>query len=213
MLTTESLASGHNMKDLNDTKLVSNIKNGINVDDSVTELITRHSGIYIDTVKKHIFQNNKFIDVQEILDEKDTFIYETAIKYNGKSKFSTYLCNRTWWMCKNLWKKKKNKLELPVETEVFDGIDIPEEIKHSDRREEQEKISLMMNLIEEIEDPNIVKILKTRYCPDGNTNAITSYSDISKNVGFSIEWCRKLHNQGIEILKRKAKKEVDFFFQ
>ena len=116
-------------------------------------------------------------------------------------------------MCKNLWKKKKNKLELPVEANVFDGlVGSQDMIEHDNREEEQEKISLMINLIDQIEDPNIAKILKIRYCPEGNTNSITSYSDISKTVGFSIEWCRKLHNQGIEILKRKAKKEVDFFF-
>ena len=116
-------------------------------------------------------------------------------------------------MCKNLWKKKKNKLELPVEASVFDGIPESPDIQYDDRVEEREKITLMLNLIEQIEDPNIIKILKTRYCPVGDTNKITSYSEISKSVGFSIEWCRKLHNQGIEILKKKAQKEVEFFFE
>ena len=76
-------------------------------DESLTELISRHSGIYVYIVDQYSRNERIRMNKKSILDEKDYMIYKSALDYDPgrNSKFSTFLANQTKWKCQ----KKKIK--------------------------------------------------------------------------------------------------------
>jgi hypothetical protein len=50
--------NGQHMDNLSDIELINNIKRNRDVDDCLRELIDRHSGIYLDMVKKLLTKKN-----------------------------------------------------------------------------------------------------------------------------------------------------------
>ena len=95
------------IESLTDSSLTSLIKEE-NSEEALNELISRHSGIYVDMLKKfggHCLTQNQVMD---IMGDKDYVIYKAALEYDEtKAKFSTHLANKTKWMC--LTQKTKNK--------------------------------------------------------------------------------------------------------
>ena len=75
---------------------------------ALQELISRHSGIYVDMLKKFGYKSLSYNQINDIMQEKDYVIYRAALEYNPeKAKFSTHLANKTKYMC--LTQKTKNK--------------------------------------------------------------------------------------------------------
>ena len=63
-------------------------------ENSIKELIDRHSGIYVDMVNKYIPESNEGLNKEDVLQDKDFCIYDAAIKYR---------------MSKFLWSNKQNR--------------------------------------------------------------------------------------------------------
>ena len=75
---------------------------------ALQELISRHSGIYVDMLKKFGYSSLSVNQICDIMQDKDYVIYKAALEYNPqKAKFSTHLANKTKYMC--LTQKTKNK--------------------------------------------------------------------------------------------------------
>ena len=93
---------------LSDNQLVKNIQNSIDSENSLKELVSRHSGIYLDMVHGYSSKNNTS-SMEEMIKEKEYEIYVSALNYNPNkgAKFSTYLGNQTKWKCLNILNKKK----------------------------------------------------------------------------------------------------------
>lgn len=95
------------IEDLTDCALTDLIKRE-NSEDALNELILRHSGIYVDMLKKFGFKCLTNNQVQDIMSEKDYVIYKAALEYDeNKAKFSTHLANKAKYLC--LTQKTKNK--------------------------------------------------------------------------------------------------------
>ena len=80
-------------KKLTDNQLVQNVKDNNAADSAIKELILRHSGIFISIVTSHFERSNFLKFGLELIQEKDYYIYQAALKYNPskKTKFSTML--------------------------------------------------------------------------------------------------------------------------
>ena len=104
------------IKTLEDYQLVENIKNNQLINDSLKELINRHTGIYLDIVNKYT-QNSNTTNKLDLIDEKDYNIYQAALKYQDDrgTKFPTFLGNETKWICLHKHNKRKKDPQLSIE--------------------------------------------------------------------------------------------------
>ena len=87
------------IEDLTDSALTEMIRSENN-EKALNELISRHSGIYVDMIKR--FGSNCLTQnqIQDIMKDKDYTIYRAALEYDeNKAKFSTHLANKTKYMC------------------------------------------------------------------------------------------------------------------
>ena len=96
-----------------DLILINNIKKGKDIDKSLMELISRHSGIYVNMIEAFAAKTSNYINYNELIEEKDYHIYKSVLKFDCKrgTKFSTHLGNETRWMCLNLYNKNKKNNE------------------------------------------------------------------------------------------------------
>ena len=96
-----------------DLSLIFNIKE-TNDEDSLLELIDRHSGIFHSMVNQFMSHPQCSLDKSQLVGEKDSTIYSSALNYDPdrKTKFSTHLANQTKWKCLNIINKKKKRKEF-----------------------------------------------------------------------------------------------------
>ena len=63
------------IQELSDLELIENVQSEKDVQDSLTQLIERHSGIYLDMVNVYASPNSPFIDYEDLIkDPKETLI-------------------------------------------------------------------------------------------------------------------------------------------
>ena len=99
-----------------DLNLIQKIKDK-NDNDSIKELINRHSGIYHTVFSKYYKNDFKSINSDISIEDKDYIIYSTALTFDPsrETKFSTYLANETRWKCLSSINKSKRKKESYIE--------------------------------------------------------------------------------------------------
>jgi len=84
------------INELTDSELAENVKNDIDVADSLKELRVRHSGIFYKKANGY----SGIMEIDDLRENPLTFFYEAAKKFDPeKSKFSTWVGNRTFWTC------------------------------------------------------------------------------------------------------------------
>ena len=122
------------MEILSDSDLIQNIKNAKNVEESLLELIDRHSGIYLEMVNSFLKNCNNDSLKNDIVCEKDLIIYNSALKYDSSkgTKFSTFLGNEAKWTCLNASNKNKKFLELTDQNFDFHTLKEEKEIEKDD---------------------------------------------------------------------------------
>ena len=185
-----------------DKDLIRNLKVGENINESLSEIINRHSGIFITMVNAYTPQPMK----QEIIEDKNYYIYQTALKYDESrnTKFSTYLGSETRWMCLNNYNKSKKKTETdlkPLENLVYQG-DVSKEVQFEDSLKEVLKITKTHP------DKRVGKIFQLRYGGYDRGNKLMPWSKVSKHVGLSVQGSINVHDQAIESIKVKLEKEI-----
>lgn len=180
-----------------DLSLIEKIKNDKD-EQSLKNLIDKHSGIYIDTVNKTISNASFFIDKNEILDDKDYYIYEAALKFepDRKVKFSTYLAYETRWRCLNIYNKHKKFQRVPLD-ENFQNQ--PEKSFFLDDLQAQEYIEMIVNLAKEQKDPRIKKIIDMRYGLSYNKSH--GWKEVAASLNMSIQGCIDIHDKFIKKIK------------
>lgn len=184
-----------NFSELTDKKLSDNIKNEVNDNESLKELISRHSNLVINMVNSIMCDPNHALNKKQILEEKDFFIYKTALKFKSDkgAKFSTHLGNEIKWACLNIYNRKKNKPKLKIEDV---GSLHSEENIICNIEENDDKLRIQ-EIIDQIEDERARRILELRYTI-GLKNKVMPWRLISKDIGLSIQGCINLHNKTIK---------------
>ena len=193
------------LQNLSDQELVSLIQTQSNSNDCLKELVSRHSGIYIDMINNYVPGNTIFTNKDELIADKEYNIYQAALKYDPtrKTKFSTYLGNETKWMCLNIYNKNKRHPEIATENELLESNSHINTHEH-EKNIEKELFKKVMSIIEEYPDDRISQIFDMRYI-EGSKNKVMPWKNISDKLDMSIQGCINIHNSTIAKLKIKLK--------
>ena len=177
-----------------------------NNEDALDELISRHSGIYVDMLKKFGFKSLTQNQVQDIMADKDYVIYRAALEYDpSRAKFSTHLANKTKWMClTQKTKNKKNKVSSTFEDVQYsqkDGGSTPAEACDTN-----DSFSRIINLIKKHKDKRLQTIFHERYfCGEGGK--LKPWKDVAKKINLSAQGCINIHDRAIKELNNKINNE------
>lgn len=194
-----------------DSELINNIKNQHDVEESLNELVERHSGIYIDMVNAYSSNDNTFIDKEELIQDKEYKIYLAALKYDETkgAKFSTYLGNETKWGCLNTYNRNKRR---PIfNSEYIENMSEgePDESNDIERSIEKDAFNKVLHLIDHHPDKRVEKIFNMRYI-EGNKNKVMPWKNIGDSLNLSIQGCINIHNSAIKDIQNELKGEINF---
>jgi len=182
-----------------DIQLINKVKNSRD-ENSLKELIERHSGIYVEMVNKYLPNSMEGINKNDVLEDKNFCIYDAAIKFdeNKKAKFSTYIGNLARWKCLNIYNKK---IKFPQES-IFEDFS-RKNIRFSQSEtldiEKEEDIKNVFKIINNSGDLRVQKIFKMRY-QDGKK--LTPWKKIAKKLDLSIQGCINIHNKHLTEIKK-----------
>lgn len=192
---------------LSDNELVKNIQNSVNSEDSLKELVSRHSGIYLDMVHGYTSNSNPST-MDEMIKEKEYEIYVSALNYNPDkgAKFSTYLGNQTKWKCLNKYNKSKREGLTPLEEQALDFFSTKLAPVQEGFSAREEIFSKIMDYANSYPDIRVGKIFHLRYV-EGKNNNVMPWKNISSELGMSIQGCINIHNSIIEKIQKKFDKE------
>ncbi len=195
------------MEILSDSDLIENIKNANNVDESLQELINRHSGIYLEMVNAFLRNCNNDSLKDDIVSEKDLIIYNSALKYDSTkgTKFSTFLGNEAKWTCLNASNKNKKFLELNDQNFDFQTLKEEKEVEKEDLK--NQILHKFKKHLDVYPDKRVSKIFNMRY---ENVNKLTPWRKISKEMDLSIQGCINIHNSALKTIAKKIKLEYEF---
>lgn len=192
------------MINLEDLDLINKVKSGEqDSSDAMCEIIDRHSGIFIEMINQFIPCNNIYCNKDDIISEKDFYIYKAVLKYdeNRGTKFSTHLGNEAKWLCLNTYNKNKNRATVSSSDKDFDK-DLTEEPHKDSLRKEIFKH--VIKFINSHPDPRVKKIFTMRYI-QGERNKLMPWKKISQELDMSIQGCINIHNSIIKNLQKKVK--------
>lgn len=183
---------------ITDKELIVNVKNK-NCNDSLKTLIQRHSALCFDICKKYSSAMSKNgLNVEDVAQEKEFLIYKSVISYNPdkKTKFSTWLGNQVRYHCLNMM--NKNNL-IPTEDSQLDFFINKDNV--FERYSVREQMDYINNLIKQIKDDRIQKVIKIRYFK--NANKKTPWNKVALEIGVSTQTAINLHNKAMKILRNK----------
>lgn len=195
------------MEILSDSDLIENIKNSKNVEESLLELIDRHSGIYLEMVNSFLKNCNNDSLKNDIVSEKDLIIYNSALKYDSSkgTKFSTFLGNEAKWTCLNASNRNKKFLELTDQNFDFHTLKEEKEVGKEDLK--TQILTKFKKHLDVYPGKRVSKIFNMRY---ENTNKLTPWRKISKEMDLSIQGCINIHNSALKTIAKKIKSEYEF---
>lgn len=194
-----------------DNQLIQAVKDDRSANSAIQELILRHSGIFISIVSSHFERGNFLKFGLELIQEKDYYIYQAALKYNPskKTKFSTFLGNEARWLCLNTYNKHKkqaklfnhkhNNLEFLMKTHASD----PDDSLDIDGYEK------ILDIIRSHKDNRVGQIFELRYV-EGKQNKLMPWKNVAKEMNLSIQGCINIHNAAISYVKQTLNKEINY---
>jgi len=184
-----------------DLSLICNIQE-THDQDSLLELIDRHSGIFHSMVNQFMSHPQCCLDKSQLVGEKDSTIYSSALNYDPsrKTKFSTHLANQTKWKCLNILNKKKRQKEFFVdESRNYGEPSCESFVREIDK---DEAFSLFKKCLKKEKDERVKKIIDMRYEVDNNK--LTPWRKIAKELDMSIQGCINIHNRFINKVKKEG---------
>lgn len=193
-----------------DQELVELVKKDAD-NDAMKELVTRHSGIYINMVKSYGGKSFNQNQLSDFINQKDTVIYEAAQQYNPeKSKFSTFLANKTKFLCLS----EKTKFQKNTREVRFDDIDFCQKDSSLNPEEyciEHETMEKILEMIMSYEDERVGKIFHLRYfC--GKGKKMLPWKEVAEKLELSAQSCINIHDRTLELFKNRIKNEQTIKF-
>jgi len=193
-----------------DKELTDNLKLDVDIEESLQELINRHSGIFLDIVTNYIPHNSATGSRSDLINDLEYYIYNAGLKYDHtkNTKFSTFLGNEAKWACLN--QHNKNKKYLNTGTDEYRFM-YEDKIMNQERPFVDEKtLNLIFNIIDNHPDKRVKKIFKLRYV-DPKHNKLTPWKKVSSELSMSIQGCINIHNSAIKVIRKELKKtnEID----
>ena len=193
------------IENLPDSDLTSMIKDENN-ENALHELISRHSGIYVDMLKKFGMSCLTHNQISDIMKDKDYVIYKAALEYDeSKAKFSTHLANKAKYMClTQKTKNKTNRISANYEDIKFRQVDKSRTPDESCKI--NDSFSRILNLIDRHKDKRLKTIFHERYfC--GKRGKLKPWKDVARKINLSAQGCINIHDKAIKELGSKIDNE------
>jgi RNA polymerase sigma factor (sigma-70 family) len=167
-------------------------------DDSLKQLVEKHSGMIFNVGKKYC--PSCHLDLNELNDNKYWIVFQAAKSFNSEkgSKFSTWLGNQVRFFCLN-YKNKNSKL-VPIEDTHLEFFINDLNKKHNLSRQ-KELVDVIIDLFNEISDPNTKNAIYYRYFHD--KERILNYSEIAQILNVTPQTVLNWHNKFIKLAKKK----------
>ena len=171
-------------------------------EDSLLQLIERHSGIYHSMVNHFMSHPQNALDKDQMVNEKDATIYSAAMNYdpNRKTKFSTHLANQTKWKCLNLLNKNKRMKQFFIDEDENHFQPSCESLIADLTRGEVS--SVFETCLKKEKDERVKKIVDMRY--GAGNNKLTPWRHIAEELNMSIQGCINVHNKFINKVKKEG---------
>ena len=184
-----------------DLTLINKIKD-YNDEDSLLELINRHSGIYHTMVNYFLSGNQNVGEKSSLAEEKNLNIYSSALSYdpNRNTKFSTHLANQTKWKCLNIINKKKRNREIYLDDD--NSFIEPSCESFLSQIKKKEVFKVFDSCLKEENDERVKKIVDLRYNTDNNK--VRAWRVIATEMCMSIQGCINIYNKFIQKVKKKT---------
>jgi RNA polymerase sigma factor (sigma-70 family) len=185
------------MNRLKDETLIKKVINN-QCNESLKELVNRHSGMIFNIGKKYCSPCN--LDINELNDNKYWIIFNAAKSYNAEkgSKFSTWLGNQIRFFCLN-FKNKNSKLVSTEDAHLEFFINNSSKLENNSNK--KESINNIIDLFHQISDPNTKNAIYYRYFY--NKERILNYSEIAEILNVTPQTVLNWHNKFIEFAKKK----------
>lgn len=182
---------------LSDNELVKEVKENA-CSDSLMELSKRHSKLCFSIYNQYqngIVSAGKNFD--DIVRDKDLIIWKSCLSFNPDkgSRFSTWLANQITYQCLTEVSRNRNtNLSLEDdEAKVFLNSQTGTNDQNTHLKD------YFTHILTSLKDTRIHKIYDMRYF-DGE---FRSWDSIGKEMQLSIETVIKLHDKGLDFLKKK----------
>jgi RNA polymerase sigma factor (sigma-70 family) len=185
------------MDQYSDNKLINNVKKN-QCNESLKELVNRHSGMIFNMGKKYCPSCN--LDINDLNDNKYWIIFNAIQSYdpNKGSKFSTWLGNQIRFFCLN--HKNKNNKFVPTENSSLEFF-INDFLKKENTTNKKEVINKIVDLFNQISDPNTKNAIYYRYFYD--KERILNYAEIAEILSVTPQTVLNWHNKFIDFAKKK----------
>lgn len=178
---------------MTDIELINRVKDTAD-SAALSELVSRHSGMYIKIVQKYvnIEQNSPYssakLEINELRDDKMLNIYRFAQTYDPTrgTKFSTYVGQMTRYLCLNLLNDTPEKVEITETNAPAVGSAVPECAA--------DPIADIKRYAPTVHDPLFWPIFELRHLNDKRA----TWRDIGQQVGVTHEWARQIYNKHID---------------
>jgi len=182
---------------MEDQELILKIKKEAD-EESLFELINRHSGIYHTMVDRYLSGMANTSERQNFIENKDFAIYNSALKFDPmrNAKFPTYLANETRWNCLNSLTKKKKVSEQSLDS-LHKEPSAPDLLASF---EENEVLFLFKDFVDSSCEEKTKRIIDMRY--NECINRPTPWVRVAAEVGMSIQGVINIHNRCIAEFKK-----------
>ncbi len=170
--------------------------------DSLVEIINRHSGVYQDMVDKFLSGGKNVADRDGLLEDKEFAIYSSVMKYDPSrgAKFPTYLANQARWTCLNTLTRNKKFQKCSLE----ELLRPPQSEGDLEIHENDEIFSLFKSFLAKEKDKRFKKVIDMRY--NSLSNNVTPWSKVAESIGMSIQGVINIHNRCLLKFKKKISK-------
>jgi DNA-directed RNA polymerase specialized sigma subunit len=187
-----------------DKQLTDNLKLDIDIENSLKELIDRHSGIFLDIVTSYVPKGSATGNREDLIGDLEYYVYNAGLKYDHtkKTKFSTFLGNEAKWACLNQY--NKNKKYLIADTDESRFMYENNLISQDKPFVDEKVLNKIFNIIDHHPDKRVQKIFKLRYV-EPQFNKLTPWKRVSKELKMSIQGCINIHNSAIRIIRKELK--------
>jgi len=194
---------------------------------ALTALVNAHTGIYVDVISRYAHVYPHVIKKDDLVEDRLYNLYRFIVDYDPTrgAKLSTYICDRTNYMCKTLLKQDRvnpitagtygpgGALSLGTMGDTYTTnsgtnitlIDECPDAKVVDTANKDLQIEdIMKTITTSCSDKRFLKILQYRHFNTPET--CLSWREIGKRMKLSHERVRVIYNENIDIIKQYLKK-------
>ena len=212
-----------------DVQLIEKVKESAD-STALNTLIDNTTGIYINIIDKYSHSYPNVIKKDELVEDRMFNIYRFILDYdvNKGTKLSTYVGDRTDWMCKEMLKKSRNN-PIKSGTYGFSGAYSLGAVGDTYNQSEDSSITLKDNsesanvvesankdlFLEELQataclictDKRFIEIFNYRHFNTIGHKSSLSWREIGLRMNISHEWARSIYNENIELIKQHLNKK------